>query len=152
MKAIQPMLRILALLCGALCFVGQTSAADSGIPSSVEKGLKLLKTAGTAPAFEAWYAGGILAESVRARDEALRLKSILTSLQGYRSFEVVAAKDIGTNSKLLYLALTFERGMLYGSFLVWKSDRDWIVQRTEFNTRPELVMPWLGFGSNATEN
>lgn len=39
-----------------------------------------------------------------------------------------------------------ERGLLYTSFLVWKSDRDWLVQHLDFSTKPEVIMPWLALG------
>jgi len=52
-------------------------------------------------------------------------------------------KEIGTTSKILYVSMSFERGVLYGSFLVWKSDRDWRIQNLEFNSKPEVIMPWL---------
>jgi hypothetical protein len=44
--------------------------------------------------------------------------------------------------------MSFERGVLYGSFLVWKSDRDWVVQQMDFNPKPQVIMPWLTSGGD----
>ena len=39
--------------------------------------------------------------------------------------------------------MSFSRGALYASFLIYKADKEWVVQNMEFNTKPEVVMPWL---------
>jgi hypothetical protein len=87
-----------------------------------------------------------LSEGVQGTQEASRFKETVRSLRNYRSLEVIEVKEIGKTSKILYLAMNFERGVLYGRFLLWKSDRDWVVQHIDFSTKPEVIMPWLALG------
>ena len=84
-----------------------------------------------------------MAQDAAAKEELKKFKEVVSPLKEYRSYEIIQVKEIGKTSKILYLSMSFERGVLYGSFLVWKSDRDWIVQHLEFNTKPEIIMPWL---------
>jgi len=118
---------------------------DSTVPVVLEKGFKLCQSAGPVTAFEAWREGIVL-ENARTTDQAIQFKEMVKLLRNYRSYEVVEVKEIGRSSKILYVAMSFERGMLYGSFLVWRSERDWAVQRMDFSTKPEGIMPWLALG------
>ena len=88
----------------------------------------------------------MLDEPAKAKDETNRFKEMVKPLRNYRSYEVIEVREIGKTSKILYISMSFERGMLYGSFLVWKAERDWIVQRLDFSTKPEIIMPWLVLG------
>ncbi len=54
-------------------------------------------------------------------------------------------KRVSQNSEVIYLAMNFERGAVYGRFRVYCTDGDWVVQNMDFSTRPEAVMPWLSF-------
>jgi hypothetical protein len=136
-------LPLFAWLCIVPCSMTQAFAANAPLPTSVERGIQLLKNAGPGPAVEAWREGGMLEDSGRTQNDVARFKALIRPLRNYQSYEVVEVKEIGKTSKILYVAMAFERGILYGSFLVWKSEHGWIVQRTDFSTRPENIMPWL---------
>ena len=47
------------------------------------------------------------------------------------------------SSKIVYVSIEFDRGAVYGGFLVYKTDQDWVVQNMEFNIKPELILPGL---------
>ena len=132
-------------LCGPALFVNAEAAiADPQVPAVIEKGFGVLKAAGAEAAFDAW-GDAALRETDKAKREsgAKRFAEMVKPLRDYRSHEVVEVKQIGKMSKILYLAIRFERGMVYAKFLVWRSDQDWIVQQLNFDTRPEVIMPWL---------
>jgi hypothetical protein len=113
------------------------------VPPVIGKGLQLLKSAGPGAAFESWREGGLLEEYPEAAQEMSKFKELLRPLRRHQSYEVVEVRDVGRNSRILFVSMTFERGVLFGSLLVWRSDAEWIVQHMEFNTRPEIIMPWL---------
>ncbi len=143
MNTIIAHLRFLGFLSLAQCCLWPAIGADATVPVAVDKGFRLLKGAGPVAAFEAWREGGVLDDGTKTPDEANKFKEMVKPLRNYRSYEVIEAKEIGKTSKLLYVSMSFERGVLYGSFLVWKSDENWLVQRMEFNMKPEVIMPWL---------
>jgi hypothetical protein len=146
MKTITAHLRFLLLLSIAQCCLWQAFGANAPVPVALEKGFQLLKNAGPVPAFEAWREGGVLDDAAKTAIETNKFKEMVNPLRNYRSYEVIEVKEIGNTSKILYVSMSFERGVLYGSFLVWKSEQDWIVQRMDFNTKPEIIMPWLVLG------
>ena len=46
---------------------------------------------------------------------------------------------------IFYLSMIFDCGVVYASFLVYRAEKDWVVQNMDFNTKPEAIMPWLAF-------
>ncbi len=146
MKTITAHLRFLLLLGLAPCCLWQAVGANAPVPAALEKGFQIFKSAGPVPAFDAWREGGVLEDAAKAPGETSKFKEMVKPLRNFKSYEVIGAKEIGTTSKILYVAMAFERGVLYGSFLVWKSERDWVVQRMDFDTKPEIIMPWLALG------
>jgi hypothetical protein len=139
-------LLLFCLLSLASASLRAASGPGGPAPAIVEKGLRLLKTAGPAAAFEGWREGGALEGDPKGADDLARFKELIKPLRNYRSFEVVEAKDIGRSSRLIFVTMSFDRGVLFGKFLVWRSERDWVVQRLEFDTKPETLMPWLAAG------
>ena len=153
MKAIRKYVRLICILSIVQCWLQQAVGAEGGsgggsVPVLLQKGFDLLKTAGPVAAFGTWREGGVLDEDVNAKDEINTFREMVKRLRNYRSYEVIEIKEIGTTSKILYVSMSFERGVLYGSFLVWKSDRDWVVQQMDFNTKPQVIMPWLTSGGD----
>ena len=67
------------------------------------------------------------------------------TLGNYRSHELIHSKAISRASQIVYLSINFERGVVYGRFLVYRADKDWVVQNMDFSERPETIMPWLAF-------
>ena len=57
--------------------------------------------------------------------------------------EPVEQKAIGKRSQIVYLAVNFERGVVFAKFLLYRTDKNWVVQNLYFDTRPEAIMPWL---------
>jgi len=95
-------------------------------------------------AFDTFQRGGLLegnASLVRT------FKEIANSVGDYKSFEVIAIKEIAKSSRIVYLSMNFKRGAVYARFLIYKSETDWVVQNMNFSTRPETIMPWLALAA-----
>jgi hypothetical protein len=152
MKTIRKYVSLLCILSIVPCWIQPALGAEGGsggsVPVVLQKGFDLLKTAGPAVALGTWREGGGLDEDMNGKDETSAFKEMVKRLRNYRSYEVIEIKEIGSTSKILYVSMSFERGVLYGSFLVWKSDRDWVVQQMDFNTKPQVIMPWLNAGGD----
>ena len=74
------------------------------------------------------------------------------TLGGYKSHEMIESKQIGQSSRIFYLSINFERAAVYARFLVYRTDKDWVVQNMDFSAKPEALMPWLAFaGSDYTQ-
>jgi hypothetical protein len=132
----------------AFCFcllpLAEFGADSTGnIPPAIQKGLTLYERGGADVAFDAWQHGGLLDGDARVASKVRAFKEITATIGNYRASEVIALKEIGKSSRIVYIAMNFKRGAVYGNFLLYKGESDWVVQNMFFSTRPEAIMPWL---------
>ena len=84
--------------------------------------------------------------------EANYFKRLDAAIGGFKGFDLVQTQSISTSSELVYLALYFQRAVVYGRFLLYRTEQDWVVQNMDFNAKPELLIPWLALpGTTSTE-
>ena len=116
---------------------------DSSVPPIVKRGFTLYQSGGVQPAFDAWRHGGILEDDDKSKVAEREFRTMVRPMGNYRSFEVIEIKEITRSSRMVYVSIEFDRGAIYGGFLVYKTDQDWVVQNMEFNIKPELILPGL---------
>ena len=117
--------------------------ADGTLPSVIQSGLALYASGGAEVAVSAWEKAGPIERDRRAEDYADEFRLLEKSVGHYRSFELIESKDLSKTSKIHYLSLNFDRGAIFASFHVYKTSKDWVVQNMDFDTRPEMILPWL---------
>jgi hypothetical protein len=128
-------------------------AAGSGwLPPILESGFtSWSKGGGVEAILMSWQRGGLMDGSNKAGTEARLFRALIPALGTYKSYEVIQSKAISQASQVIYLSINFERGVVYGRFLIYRSDKDWVVQNMDFSERPEAVMPWLAFEGGRAE-
>ena len=121
------------------------SAADtrSSLPSILETGFSLFTKGGADPALDAWRKGGLAENDSRANAQVAFFRQLDSAIGNYRSHEVIDTKRIGSSSQIFYVGINFERGTVFGRFLLYRTEKDWVVQSMDFSTRPEAIMPGL---------
>jgi hypothetical protein len=103
-------------------------------------------------AFDVWKKGGLLEDDRKPDTLATYFNRIDRTVGSYKSYEVIQLKRVSDNSAVFYIAMRFEHAAVYARFLVYRTDKEWVVQNMDFSVRPELVMPWLAFtGETYTE-
>jgi len=123
--------------------------ADASLPAIVESGFEAWGKGGAVDAIlMSWERGGLLEGSNKAANQARYLRNLGPSLGTYRSHELIQGKPISRSSQVFYLAINFQRGVVYARFLVYRGERDWVVQNMDFNERPEAIMPWLALAGD----
>jgi hypothetical protein len=140
---------VLALgLLGACCLGRAPVAAAPADPSArgvLEAGFTLYAKGGADLALDTWRKGGLAEmDTSKLASQNAYLRQAERAMGNYRSYEVVQTKRVGANSQLLYLAINYQRGAVYARFLLFRTERDWVVQSMDFNLKPEALMPWLG--------
>lgn len=137
----------LVLTIGTCLLLPILRAADADltnpIPAIVQAGLAVFASGGAEPAVLAWRKGGPLEGEKDATAQTENFRQMERSFGHYRSYELIETKDIAKSSKIIYLAMNFERGASFARFLVYRTRKDWIVQDMDFDTKPEAIMPWL---------
>lgn len=151
MKSMRILARcLLALGVGGGCWLllVKARAADSRspIPSVIEAGFSLWTKGGAIDGvLNVWQKGGLLEGDNKVVSQANYLRRINQVAGNYRSHEVLETKSIGRSSEVLYLSIHYERAAVYARFLLYRTEKDWVVQNVDFSVRPEALMPWLAF-------
>ena len=147
---VRPTLLLCIVYCLALPLVRSADAAPP-IPAILQAGLKAYTIGGAGAAVAAWLKGGPLEGDKIAETQINEFKEFEKLVGHYRSFEVIETREIGKASALFYLSINFERGASFASFLVYRTPKDWIVQRMEVSKKPETIMPWLLLGGRNSQ-
>ncbi len=138
-----------AFLVVGLLFLGvlERSVAQpaASLPPVIQAGFALwAKGGGIDVVLAEWQKGGLL-EGDRASAQSNYFKRLNWATGSFKGYDVLQAKTIGRSSQVLYLSINFERGAVYGRFVLYRAEKGWVVQNMDFSTKPEAVMPWLAF-------
>ncbi len=124
----------------------------SSIPPIIDAGLALLAKNGIDVALDTWQKGGLLEGDGKVRVLSNYVRRLDRALGNYKSSELLETKPLGQSSRIVYVAMNFQRGAVYARFALYRADKDWVVQNLDFSTKPETIMPWLAFeGAKYTE-
>jgi hypothetical protein len=116
----------------------------------MQTGLDLWPKGGAPVALEAWEKGGLLEGDRKVVAECAYFKRIGPAIGAFKGHEVIQAQSIGQSSQVIYLSLSFERASVYARFLLYRAERDWVVQNMDFNVKPEAIVPWLAFAGGGS--
>ena len=134
---------------GSLWLVQPIAAdANASLPRVIRAGLDqfakgVTNGGGSGTALALWQKGGLLEDDQRVAAQTRYFQRMERSIGNYRFHELIESKKIGQSSQVLYLSLNFERAAVYARFLLYHTEKDWVVQNMRFSTRPEEIMPWL---------
>jgi hypothetical protein len=152
MNTIKLMLRsalVIGLECCCLlaCFPARAAGGAPGqVPAIIQKGFDAwAKNRNASWAFDAWKIGSLMERDSKPVTLSRYFSQIDETLGGYQSFEVVDTKRISQNSEVIYLSVNFAHAAMFGRFLMYQTDKDWVVQNMDFSPKPEAMMPWLAF-------
>jgi len=145
----------MGVACCCMLPLHRARAADEAapVPAIIQEGFQVwTKKQNSSYVFDVWKKGGLLEESSKPETLATYFSRADRTVGNYKSFELVDTKPISPGSKIVYVAVNFEHAAIYGRFLLYRTDKDWVVQNMDFSFRPEAVMPWLAFtGENYSQ-
>ena len=122
------------------------AGADEPVPGIIQDGFKAWDAKGTAyNALDIWKKGGLLETDAKPMTLTRFFSQMDHSVGKYTSFETIQTKSISESSHILYLAINFEHGAIFGRFLLYRTNKGWVVQNMDFSAKPEALMPWLAF-------
>ena len=158
MNIIKILVRSLAALgiaCGCWLLLPRARAADAPVlPPIIEDEFTLWTKGGAIDGvLSVWQKGGLMEGDSKISSQANYLPRINQFAGNYRSYEVLQTKQSGRSSQVIYLAIRCDRAAVYARFLLYRTEKEWVVQNVDFNTRPEALMPWLAFeGDRSAEH
>lgn len=130
-----------------LLFILPATAADSNVPTPqiVQDGFNIWAKKGASYAFDTWKVGGVLENDNKPSVLSNYFFRMDRTIGNLKSFEIIQSKRVSQNSQILYLSLNFEKAAIYGRFLLYRTEKGWVVQNMDFSPKPEALMPWLAF-------
>jgi hypothetical protein len=115
----------------------------SEIPKIVQFGLETYKSEGPEAAVRAWVKGGPFDGNKDMFSQITFLRQIQQSFGSYTSFEVIRIQDISASVRVIYLTLSFEKGPVFGRFIVYRSQQGSVLTALNFSAKPEEIVPNL---------
>jgi hypothetical protein len=109
------------------------AASNALVPAVIQDGFATWVKSGALLAFDAWRKGGFLEDSRKLAAQSSYIQRLDQSIGNYKSYDLVEDKAIGPSSQILYFAVNFERGALYARFLVYRTEKAWVVQDMDFS-------------------
>jgi len=104
---------------------GQRSPVEN-VPPVVIDGLDALRQFGPDEAAKAWSKGSRW-EGNSDHSLANKLRSMQESLGAYRSFEILSARPLSANTRVIYLTLNYEKEPRFAKLLVYHTAHSWIM-------------------------
>jgi hypothetical protein len=140
---LRSILSIGLLLCVFASFgsraAGQATSDD--LPKIIVSGLDAYKADGPEAAIKAWLKGSSIEGSRDAISQSNVLRQVQDYYGAYKSFDRISGRTITPTTRVLYLALNFEKGPLFAKFVIYRTDSGWILVNFVFNTKEELILP-----------
>jgi len=137
---------LITFACGCFAFTASNAAAaDTSIPGIIQDGFKSWAAKDASYAFDVWKKGGLLETDAKPAQLARYFGQMDRLLGNYKSYEPIQSKPITESSRIIYLSVNFERAAAYARFLVYRTDKGWVIQNMDFSAKPEAIMPWLAF-------
>jgi len=130
------------LLALAPCVLaGAADTSSEEVPKVILSGLDAYKAEGPEAAMKAWIKGSPIEGSKEALSQANNLRQIQDFYGAYKTFHFIQSRNLGPTSRMIYLALDYEKGPVFGKFLVFRAEQGWILTSFLVNTHPEQILP-----------
>lgn len=117
------------------------AAQEKGPLVPIEAGLDAYRTGGAEAAVRGWLRGGPLEGDAQALAQGNMLKAVESFYGPYRSYEVVAHREAGDATRFVFTVMSYEKGPLFGRFVVFRQGESWTIVQFEVHTDPDEVWP-----------
>ena len=131
----------------ALCTSTVAAATVREIPDVVTDGFASYRALGANAGMKMWLKGSSISVGSEVIEEELRVlgsaEAAFGRLEGY---EVLELAQFGSRTYYVYTVIHYERGSIFGRFLVYRARQDWLTQGIRFEFSPEQILPENLFG------
>ena len=134
-------------LCGAL--PAQAADGAATLPAVLTSGFAAWTRGGASQALDTWQKGGLLEGDRKVAVEVNYFSRVAPAIGAYKSADVLQAQTVSQFSQIIYLAMNFDRAVVYARFLLYHTAQDWVVQNMDFNVKPEVVIPWMALPASS---
>ena len=128
----------LLMLCAPI--LGAATARE--IPDIVTEGFASYRALGANAGMKMWLKGSSISVSSEVIAEELRvLASAEAAFGRLEGYEILELAQFGSRTFYVYAVIHYERGSIFGRFLVYRARQDWLTQGIRFEFSPEQILP-----------
>lgn len=119
----------------------KVGAKATDLPPIVTAGMNAYKSGGPDEAVKTWIQGSPMEGSRDVLSEANILRQVQDFYGAYQSFDVISMRDLSPTARIIYVTMNYQKGPLFAKFVVYHSEKGWILTTFTFNTKEEAVLP-----------
>lgn len=116
-------------------------AAEGPVPEILIAGLDAYRTGGMGQAMRAWLRNSALEGSKQAIAAGTVLHQAQEIYGNYRGFEPITIRDVTASTRIVYLALDYDRGPVFAKFVTYRTDQGWVMIGLLCSTDDTAVLP-----------
>jgi hypothetical protein len=127
-----------------LLFLGSASAqviARTDVPPIVLSGMEAYKPGNPEQAIKAWTKNSPLEGTQVVVDETANLHQAQNLYGAFHWFDVISNREISKRVRIIYLTMNYEAGPLFARFVLYSTDRGWIITAFDFNPDDTKILP-----------
>jgi len=142
------MRKLATLLC--LCVLLLTPATPShafqkatvvpDLPLVITLGMEAYRQSGAGEAIKAWLKDSPLQSTRDSLKEVNNLHSVESYYGAFQNYDVLSVKDLSPRTRIVFVVMNYERGPLFGRFVAYRAQGEWILTNFEFNTDERQVL------------
>lgn len=140
---------LVLFICLLVVFPAVAADSTAQVPQIVQDGFNIWGKKGASYAFDAWKAGGVLENDNKPSALSNYFFRMDRTIGNLKSYDLVQSKRVSQNSQIIYLSMNFEKAAIYARFLLYRTEKGWVVQNMDFSPKPEALMPWLAFAGES---
>lgn len=110
------------------------------IPRFVVNGFNAYRSVGPEAALKAWSEFGALENSKELADQAGYLHQVQNLYGPFEGYAFISSRLLAPRTRVIYLALDYERGPLFAKFVIYRSSQRWLLTSLDFNLREEQIL------------
>jgi hypothetical protein len=120
---------------------GAITELKGGVPSIIVNGMGDYAFQGADAAVKTWVKGTSLEGSPEAAIQINYLRQQEALYGKFQGYHIVQLRELTPLVEIVYLAIHYERGAVFGRFLAFRIKDGWLLTDILFHAKPETLFP-----------
>ena len=115
--------------------------ARSELPKILLDGFSAYKAEGAEAALKTWLKGSPMEGEKQALSQVNALLQIESLVGKYLTYHPIHNRALTPTTQIVFLVVDYEKGPLFGVFVLYKAADGWIAFKFDFNLNPWEILP-----------
>jgi len=138
MRQLAALMFLCALFIAPAC--AQKATVNPDLPPVITLGMEAYRQSGAGEAVKAWLKDSPLQSTRDSIKEVNNLRSVESYYGAFQNFDVISSKDLSSRTRIVFVAMNYERGPLFARFVAYRTQGEWILTNFDFNTDERQIL------------